>query len=122
MALAFVDQTSLAPVAISLRGGPIVRICQTHCDPVWSSGGRYLFVPEADASLTSPGRTLAIPVGPEETLPSFPASGLPSSADASTMPGATVIARGEFIPGPDVDTFAYVQTSVHRNLFRVTLP
>jgi hypothetical protein len=43
-------------------------------------------------------------------------------SDAGVMPGARSINRASFIPGTDPDTFIYVQESVHRNLFRVTLP
>jgi hypothetical protein len=43
-------------------------------------------------------------------------------ADASVVPGAQSVPRADLIPGADLDHFAYVKTTVHRNLFRVSLP
>ena len=43
-------------------------------------------------------------------------------ADASVVPGAQSVPRADLIPGTDLDHFAYVKTTVHRNLFRVSLP
>jgi len=34
----------------------------------------------------------------------------------------STVDRASIIPGADPDAFIYVQDSVHRNLFRVTLP
>ena len=109
-------------MAIPLNGGPARRICASYCLPIWSPSGNFLFVPVEDYSRTSPGRSLAIPVGPGETLPDLPPGGIEPMADASVVPGAQSVPRADFIPGPDLDHYAYVKTTVHRNLFRVSLP
>ncbi|HEY3885295.1 MAG TPA: hypothetical protein VGL62_08820, partial [Vicinamibacterales bacterium] len=123
MAIApLLDRTTVAIMAIPVAGGPPTRICENYCHTAWSTDGKFLFASVEEASLSSPGRALAIPVGPDETLPAFPATGIPPLANASAMPGARSVPRAEIVAGRDPDTFLYVQTSVHRNLFRVWLP
>jgi hypothetical protein len=48
--------------------------------------------------------------------------GIEPLADASVLTGAQSIARGELIPGKDPAHFAYLNTAVHRNLYRISLP
>jgi hypothetical protein len=43
-------------------------------------------------------------------------------ASAGVVPGAQSIPRGELVPGRDAAHFAYVNTTVNRNLFRISLP
>jgi DNA-binding winged helix-turn-helix (wHTH) protein/Tol biopolymer transport system component len=109
-------------VAIPLDGGRPRNICASFCAPVWSSSGRFLFVPVEASSPTTPGRSLVIPVGPEENLPEFPPGGLQPLAEPSVVPGAQSISRAELVPGMDLSHYAYVNTTVHRNLYRISLP
>lgn len=111
-----------APVAIPVDGGPPRIICSNLCIPKWSSTGKFLVIPVEAPSRTSPGRSLAIPVGPGETLPEIPRGGIEPLAKANVVPGAQSIARGELVPGKDPTHFAYVNTTVHRNLYRISLP
>ena len=113
---------SPAPMAIPVDGGPPQRICISYCDPKWSSDGRLLFVPVEAPSRMGPGRSLAIPVGPGESLRDFPAEGIAPLADVSVAPGAESIPRALLVPGKDLAHFAYVNTTVHRNLYRISLP
>jgi hypothetical protein len=123
MAIApLLDNSTVAPMAIPVRGGAPVRICEIFCKTAWSADGKFVFASVEERSLTSPGRTLAIPVGPGETLPRFPALGIRPLSDAAVMPGARSVDRADFIAGADPDTFLFVRTGVHRNLFRVSLP
>jgi hypothetical protein len=108
--------------AIPVDGGPPRIICSSLCLPKWSSTGKFLVIPVEAPSLTRPGRSLAIPVGPGETLPELPPGGIGPMAKADDIPGAQLIARGELVPGKDPAHFAYVNTTVHRNLYRVSLP
>jgi hypothetical protein len=108
--------------AIPIDGGPSRIICASFCVPKWSSTGRHLVIPVEAPSRTSPGRSLAIPAGPGETLPDTPAKGIEPLAEAGIVPGAQSIARGDLIPGSDPAHFAYVNTTVHRNLYRISLP
>ena len=110
-------------VAIApLDGGPPRRVCVSYCQPKWSIDGKFLFVPVEAPSRTSPGRSLAIPVGPGESLPDFPAGGIPAGAEPSVVRGATSVPRADLVPGKDPSRYAWVNTTVHRNLYRISLP
>jgi len=109
-------------MAVPLDGGKPRRICKTYCNPVWSSTGDFLFVPVEPASQTSPGRSLAIPIGPGETLPDLPAEGIAPSDEPGVVPGSQSVGRAELVPGKDLSHFAYVKTTSQRNLYRVSLP
>jgi DNA-binding winged helix-turn-helix (wHTH) protein/Tol biopolymer transport system component len=116
------EGTGVKPVAIPVDGGPQRTLCANLCIPKWSSTGEFLVIPVEPPSRTSPGRSLAIPVGPGESLPELPRGGIEPLAQASVMPGAQSIARGQLVPGRDPAHFAYVNTTVHRNLYRISLP
>jgi len=111
-----------AIMAIPLDGGVPRRICASFCTPVWSPDGKFLFVPVEDPSRTGPGRSLAIPLGPGETLPILPADGIAPSAEPNVVRGATSVARGELTPGRNPEHYAWVNTTIHRNLYRISLP
>jgi Tol biopolymer transport system component len=111
-----------AVMAIPLDGGPARQMCASYCFPRWSTDGRFLFVPVEEPSVSSPGRTLAIPVGPGERLPDLPAAGIAPHAEPSVVRGAQSVGRGELVPGKDPGHYAWVHTSVHRNLYRISLP
>ncbi len=111
-----------APVmAIPLGGGPPIRICFSYCVPRWSSDGRFLFVPADMPSQGSAGRSLVIPTGANEAIPDLPALGIQPSADPGVVPGAQSFPRADLIPGRDLSHYAFVKTSVHTNLYRVSL-
>jgi len=121
---AYPENNSVVPmiVAIPLDGGPPRRICEGYCFPVWSSSGQFLVVPVEPSSRTTSGRSLVIPVGPGESLPDLPQGGIQPMADPSVVPGARSLNRAEFVPGRDLSHYAYVKTTVHRNLYRISLP
>jgi Tol biopolymer transport system component len=110
-------------MAIPLEGGSPQRLCASYCGvPLWSSSGKFLFIPVESGSETSDGRSLAIPVGPGESLPQFPPGGIEPGAQPSVIPGSQSVSRDEMVPGQDLTHFAYVKTTAHRNLYRVSLP
>jgi DNA-binding winged helix-turn-helix (wHTH) protein/Tol biopolymer transport system component len=111
-----------APMAIPIDGGQPRRMCVSYCVPTWSSNGKFLFIPVEPATLTSGGRSLAIPVGPDESLPDFPPDGIPLLAQPSIVKGAQSVPRESLVPGPDPYHYAYVSTTVHRNLYRISIP
>jgi hypothetical protein len=111
-----------AITAIPLEGGATRRICASYCIPSWSTDGRFLFVPVEESSRTSLGRSLAIPVGPGESLPDLPAGGIAPLAEPSVVQGAESVGRAELVPGKDPRHYAWVNTTVHRNLYRISLP
>ena len=109
-------------MAIPLDGGPPRRLCASYCPSTWSSNGKFLFIPVEASTQTSPGRNLAIPVGPGESLPDFPPGGIEPGAEPDVMPGSQSVYRAELVPGKDLSHFAYVNTTSHRNLYRISLP
>ncbi len=117
----FATGNRMGVVAVPIEGGNRVRLCDVYCVPAWSSDGRFLSVPVEGSSRTSPGRSLAIPVGPGENLPPFPPGGIKELSEASVMPGAVSVPRENVVPSLDPDHYAYVNTTVHRNLYRITL-
>jgi len=123
MAIApLLDRSTVAPMAIPARGGNPVRVCEIFCEMSWTTTGEYLLASVEERSLAGPGRTLAIPVGPGETLPPLPPLGIPPLADARLIHGARTVAGGYVFPSADPETFVYLQVDQHRNLFRLMLP
>jgi DNA-binding winged helix-turn-helix (wHTH) protein/Tol biopolymer transport system component len=111
-----------AVMATPLDGGSPRLLCASYCRPRWSTDGNFLFVGVEGPSRTSPGRSLAIPVGPGESLPDLPVGGIPPLAEPSVIQGAESVPRWELAPGKDLSHYAWVNTTVHRNLFRISLP
>jgi Tol biopolymer transport system component len=96
-----------APRIIAARGGPAV----------WGPNGKFFYV-----YIRGEQKTAAIPVPAGETLPKLPASGISRLADLAAFPGSRVIDGYRSSPGPDPSIYARVKTTVHRNLFRISLP
>jgi len=107
---------------VPLGAGTPRRICAAFCVPRWSADGKFLMVPVESASANSHGRSLAIPAGAGEILPDFPAGGIPAGAEANIFKGGQSIGREEIIPGKDPENYAWVNTTVQRNLYRISLP
>jgi DNA-binding winged helix-turn-helix (wHTH) protein/Tol biopolymer transport system component len=116
------DGRGVGEFAFPLDGGPSVLLCSTYCWPTWSPNGNFLYIPVELASRKSPGRSLAIPMGPGETLPKFPPGGIEPGSEASVIPGAQIVDRAELAPGLDPSRYAYVNSTMHRNLYRISLP
>jgi DNA-binding winged helix-turn-helix (wHTH) protein/Tol biopolymer transport system component len=111
-----------AVVIIPLDGGNPQRVCESYCNTSWSTDGKFLFVSLEGSSRAGPGRSLAIPVGPDERLPKLSAGGIAPLAGPHVVPGAESVARGGLVPGKDPEHYAWVNTTVHRNLYRISLP
>jgi dipeptidyl aminopeptidase/acylaminoacyl peptidase len=109
-----------AAIAVPVDGGPPRIVCD-RCYVVWAPDGKYLYFGLERGSRTSPGKTLAIPVPAGEMLPNLPPSGIRRLDEAALFPGSRVIEVWNISPGPDPSTYAYVKTTVHRNLFRIPL-
>jgi hypothetical protein len=45
-----------------------------------------------------------------------------SAAQALAIPGTQVVEQDGIVPGLNPGTYAYLKATVHRNLFRITLP
>jgi Tol biopolymer transport system component len=108
-------------VAAPTAGGVPRRICEGFRPVAWAPDGRFFYVGVARSTRTSTGKTLAIPLRPGESIPAIVASGIRGLEDAATFPGSRVIEGWGIIPGPDPSTFAYVKSTMDRNLFRIPL-
>jgi hypothetical protein len=108
-------------VAIAIRGGPSRRIC-TWCSVDWSPDGKIFYMGLSPNSHTTRGTTLAIPVAAGETIPKLPSWGIRGPEDAKAVPGTRLLDGWFLSPGPDPSTFAYVKTTMHRNLYRIPVP
>ena len=111
-----------APVAIPVDGGSAKRVCESFCIPTWSTDGTFLYLAIQSATRSSAGETLAIPVGPGENLPNLPSTGIPVLAEASIVKGSQLVPRADVIPGRDPSHYAYAKNTVHRNLYRISIP
>ena len=107
-------------MAVPVEGGAPRRICGT-CYVTWAPDGKFLYVGLQRSSRTSTGKTLAIPILAGESLPDLPASGIGGLNDVTLFPGSQVVEGWAISPGPDPSSFAYVKTTVLRNLFRIPL-
>ena len=72
--------------------------------------------------MQSLGKMVAIPVLPETGLPDLPEGGIQSGAQALAIPESRVVEQANIVPGLGPGTYAYVKSTVHRNLFRITVP
>ena len=123
--MAILSQTNgngVEEAAIPTDGGPVRVLCASLCLPKWSPNGKFLYISVEPPSRQTPGRSLAIPVGPGETLPDLPPNGIEPGSGANVIPGAQAIERADLVPGNDPLHFAYVNTTVRRNLYRISLP
>lgn len=116
------DTGNPAVMAIPLAGGAPRRLCTPICSTSWSTNGQFLFVSVEAPSRTGSGRSLAVPLGAAESLPNLPAGGIQPLAQPGVVPGAESVGRGELVPGKDPQHYAWVNTTVHRNLYRISLP
>jgi Tol biopolymer transport system component len=107
--------------AIPVRGGSSRRIC-TWCSADWAPDGKFFYIGLAPNSRTNRSKTLAIPVRAGETFPQLPSSGIRGPEDAKYIPGAHLLDGWFISPGPEPSVFAYVKTTMHRNLYRIPVP
>jgi hypothetical protein len=107
-------------MAIPIRGGSSRRICP-WCSVDWSPDGNFVYVGLPPNSHTPRGTTLAIPLPAGETLPKLPSSGFRGPEDAKALPGTRLLDGWFLSPGPDPNIFAYVKTTMHRNLYRIPI-
>ena len=109
-------------LAVPLDGDAPRVICPTLCSASWSPDARVFQVKVNPPSLAGAGTMIVFPLRDGEMLPHLPAGGLTRTSGEETVPGARIVREKDWtIRGID-DTYAFVRSSTHRNLFRVTLP
>ena len=113
---AAIRAVGMETVAVSLRGGAATTVCSFNCMPnwSWSLDGKFVY------AATPQGGTMVLPVATGRSLPELPESGIPSTVDASMVPGARVIDRVA-LPGPTASTYLFQKSEIRRNLFRIEL-
>ena len=109
-------------LAFSLKDGRSRVFCSDPCYPSWSWDGKWLLVGVEHASGTNPGRMLAIPLKQGEVVPEVPAGGIPPDAPPDIIRGARSSPGELFLEGSSLSRYAYLDTRVHRNIYRVSLP
>jgi hypothetical protein len=108
------EQRGGVVMAVPIDGAPARRLCASDCRVTWAPDGKFLYV-----ALERAGKTLAIPIPAGEMFPSISTAGIRGLEDAAAFPGTQTLDGWEISPGPNPSTFAYVKTTVHRNLFRI---
>jgi hypothetical protein len=107
--------------AVPLAGGAPQRIC-SGCPVIWAPDGKFLYAFIRQPSLTDPGKTRVFPLSTGAMLPKLPSYGMrgPNGVDDPRLyPGSYEINAYGISPGPDPAVYAYVKTTMHRNLFRI---
>ena len=109
-------------MAILLVDGAPLRICAPCWLTRWSQDARFLFV-FLWRGRREPvrGETLAIPSVRGKPA-DLPVGGIAPLADPSVVHGAESVGRGALVSGKDPAHYAWVNTTVHRNLYRISLP
>ena len=96
---------------IPLDGGTPRNICPGGvCNGQWSPDGKFLY-------LTDTVTTIVFPVQPGRQFPDLPIDW----KHASQLPGARQIRRSGVSPWSDPSVYAYAETRLQRNLFRIPL-
>jgi len=118
------DGSTGGTIAVPIRGGAPHTMCLGCGLPVrWAPDGRFLYfvVGAPGVADTKAAGTYAIPVPFGETFPNLPAAGIRGLDITTAFPGSRVIHGYAMAPGTDPSVFAYVKTTMHRNLFRIPL-
>ncbi len=117
-----ITDSSAAIMATPFRAGYPRPICVGWCSADWAPDGKFFYIGLPPNSGRPRAITLAIPVPEGETLPRLPSSGIRGPEDAKALPGTRLLDGWFLSPGPDPSTFAYVKTTMHRNLYRIPVP
>jgi hypothetical protein len=109
------DNVTVGVLAFPTAGGSAVRVCDT-CKVSWSRDGRRWFLTEDDH------RTYVIALHENSGLPDLPATGIRSADDLKTLPVLDIIEQPSVAHAHDDSTYAFVRSTVQRNLYRIPLP
>lgn len=105
--------------AVPVAGGAPQRICS--CPVTWAPDGKFLYLFVQNPSRTDPGKTRVVPLQPGEMLPKLPPLGMRALDEPELFPASYLIDAYGISPSPDPSVYAYVKTTMHRNLFRIPL-
>ena len=111
------EDSTYETVSAPLDGGAPIVICHEWCDAMWGSGGKIL---AAHLYLRGTGKTVFIQIAPGSGAPIVPAGGIDLESDRSAIRSIRTV-DSVIIPGPTAAQYAWVNISVHRNLYRIPL-
>jgi hypothetical protein len=96
-----------------------VTIFHTLCDAIWGDEGKLLAI---HTYSTGADRTVLLQVAPSDGMPQLPPEGLnlDPSRRLETIRGAKVM-DNLIVPAPTSAQYAWMNQSVHRNLYRIPL-
>ena len=114
------DETT-ALEALSLTGGPAVRICYAWCGLEWSHDGKVVYFHLPSMKSSEELLTYVIPLTRGTDLPPFPAKGVLSLSDLPNHASLQMI-DAEVYPGPNSSIYSFSKLTAHSNLYRVPLP
>lgn len=110
-------------LAYPLKGGPPKQICKGCRFVKWSPDGRFLYLSFTGmGTFRYGGKSFALPIPSGSSLPTLPAEGVRSEAEAAGLAGVRIIEHGDISPGPDPWVYAFTKMTAQRNLYRVPLP
>jgi hypothetical protein len=115
------EGSGLATIASPVCRGVPARICRGPCFASWDPSGGTFYIELEAPSGAGPGKTLAIPVPTGKVFPILPDGGFTGHENLAEFPGSRVVAGWAISPGPDPSIYAYVKTSMQRNLFRMPM-
>jgi len=107
---------------VPLDGSAARRFCDNLCPAAWSPDGRYFYIETSPSSRENlAGRTVAIPISLAESLPPIPPAAVHNPAEWASVPGVALVQHDNIAPSPSPAAYAYIQSSVHANLYRIPL-
>jgi len=107
-------------MAIPTSGGDPVAVCRAFCYTIWSPDGKYLYIEVELPTRASGGKLVRLPVPAETGLPALPSGGLRSVEQALALAGSQLVEPSRIVPSLDAQTYAFLRSTVHRNLFRLS--
>jgi Tol biopolymer transport system component len=109
-----------ATVGIPIDGGAPVRMCAGACFPRWGPDGKYLYVAAQSSGYTS------IPLKKGNMFPDVTPSEIQAMVEGNAMKSRDSVSfpmtHPGFAPSIEPAVYAFIRTTVHRNLFRIPLP
>ena len=105
-------------MAFPTGGGPPVPLCHP-CEVDWTSSGRSLVI--RLGSPAAPSKTVVVALESGTTLPPWPARGIHSPEDVSSLRIAREV-PGWIYPSDRGSAYVFTRSTVQRNIYRVPLP
>jgi eukaryotic-like serine/threonine-protein kinase len=110
-----------AGVAFPTAGGTAVRLCNDDCNVDWTPNGKSLVIRLGSAHSAGPNKTVVVALEPDTTLPPWPARGIHSREDVSSL-RITRELDGWIYPSDTGSASVFTRSTTQRNIHRVPLP